>query len=112
MMNQERSEEGRDRYDALAATIAASGRARPGKMFGMPSIFGPDRKSLMGYFDGHMVFKLSGEAHAAALAIPGARLFEPMAGRPMKAWVQVPAAAADHWEKLAETAMAEVGKGS
>lgn len=108
-MKQDPSEEGRGRYDEIAASIAASGRARPGKMFGMPSIFGPDRKSLMGYFDGHMIFKLSGKAHAEALAVPGAKLFEPMAGRPMKAWVQVPASAAERWEQLAETALSEAG---
>ena len=111
-MKQDRSEEGRDRYDALAEAIAASGRARPGKMFGMPSIFGPDRKSIMGYFDGHMVFKLAGKAHADALALPGAALFDPSGtGRAMKAWVQVPAASADRWEELAETALAEAGEG-
>jgi len=53
-----------------------------------------------------MIFKLAGRAHAEALALPGATLFEPMAGRPMKAWVQVPATAADHWEMLAEAALA------
>ena len=39
-----------------------------------------------------MVFKLEGDDHAQALALPGAQLFDPMGGRPMKAWVQVPAA--------------------
>ena len=110
-MKQNPSEEGRERYDAIAASIAATGRAKPGKMFGMPSIFSPDRKSLMGYFDGHMIFKLSGKAHADALAVPGARLFEPMAGRPLRAWVQVPASAANSWEKLAETALNEASTG-
>ena len=37
-----------------------------------------------------MIFKLQGEDHTRALELTGAHLFEPMAGRPMKAWVQVP----------------------
>jgi hypothetical protein len=37
-----------------------------------------------------MIFKLQGEDHARALKLNGAHSFEPMAGRPMKAWVQVP----------------------
>lgn len=111
-MKPARSEEGRDRYDAIAATIGSSGRAKPGKMFGMPSIFGPDHKAIMGYQDGRMIFKLAGRAHADALALPGAALFDPSGmGRPMKAWVQVPAAAANHWERLADAALAEAGGG-
>ena len=37
-----------------------------------------------------MIFKLAGQDQARALGLVGAHLFEPMAGRPMKAWVQVP----------------------
>ena len=55
--------------------------------------------------DGDMVFKLSGRAHAQALRIPGAHLFDPMGGRPMKEWVVVPAPQAAEWANLADAAM-------
>jgi hypothetical protein len=41
---------------------------------------------------------------SAVLALEGAHLFDPMGGRPMKEWVQVPAAHADEWPRLAELA--------
>jgi hypothetical protein len=39
-----------------------------------------------------MVFKLAGDADAR-LGLPGAHLFEPMQGRPMREWAEVPAEA-------------------
>lgn len=53
-----------------------------------------------------MVFKLRGDAHVKALALEGARLFEPMAGRQMKAWVQVPPTHETQWAELAREAEA------
>jgi hypothetical protein len=52
-----------------------------------------------------MVFKLTGETHREALALSGAKLFDPMGGRPMKEWVQVPLAHAKTWHKLAEQSL-------
>ena len=53
-----------------------------------------------------MTFKLRGPAHARALELAGARLFDPSAiGRPMKEWVEVPAASADRWDELAQEAL-------
>jgi TfoX/Sxy family transcriptional regulator of competence genes len=58
------------------------------------------------YFQEAMVFKLPGESYCTALALGGARLFDPTgANRPMKEWVQVPA---DHhalWEDFAKVAL-------
>ena len=50
-----------------------------------------------------MVFKLPDpDAHARALALDGAHLFDPGGkGRPFKEWVVVPAAHADEWESFA-----------
>ena len=53
-----------------------------------------------------MVLKVVGDAHAAVLALEGAHLFEPMAGRPMKAWVQVPPTHETQWADLARKAEA------
>jgi len=43
---------------------------------------------------------------AGCLALDGAHLFEPMAGRPMKAWVQVPPTDETQWAELARKAEA------
>ena len=81
---------------------------RPGiaskKMFGMPSLMIAG-KPFAGLSGEDMIFKLSGEAHARALALPGAKPFDPMGGRPMKAWVQVPPEHSELWPDLAEEAL-------
>ena len=61
---------------------------------------------LTGLNGDDMVFKLEGEAHEAALALDGAHLFEPVAGRPMKSWVQVPPTHETQWADLARKAEA------
>jgi hypothetical protein len=55
-----------------------------------------------------MVFKLEDPAaHAEALALDGAHLFDPGGrGRPFGEWVVVPPARADRWPDLAQTALA------
>jgi hypothetical protein len=53
-----------------------------------------------------MVFKLPDEAERKrALALDGAHLFEPTAGRQMKEWVVVPVTHASRWAALATTAL-------
>jgi hypothetical protein len=55
-----------------------------------------------------MVFKLEDPAaHADALALEGAHLFDPGGhGRPFKEWVVVPPTLADRWPGLAERTLA------
>ena len=92
-----------ERYDQIASELAAQ-EAQRGAMFGMPCLKA-NGKAFAGYFRNDMVFKLSGTAHARALALPGAHLFDPSEqDRPMKAWVQVPASSANEWEDLAQAA--------
>src|SRR5262245_42789270 len=62
-------------------------------------------KAFSGLFNDEMVFKLEGETHTKALALKGAKLFDPGMGRPMKEWVQVPAKFSDQWMAFAEAAM-------
>jgi hypothetical protein len=54
-----------------------------------------------------MVFKLTDlEAHARAIGIPGAHLFDPSGrGECFRQWVVVPAARSDDWESLAYEAV-------
>jgi hypothetical protein len=75
------------------------------KMFGM-DCFTANGKAAGGLSGADMVFKLTdSEAREQALAIEGAHLFEPMAGRAMKEWVVVPKAHAARWPDLAELAV-------
>ncbi len=55
-----------------------------------------------------MTFKLNSPARESALAIEGARYFDPMGGRPMKEWVQVPPAQSSKWLDLAGQAYSYV----
>ena len=94
------------RYEEIADDLAAtSDDVQLGKMFGMPCVKRAG-KAVAGLYQGDMVFKLPDQAaRELALELEGARLFDPMGGRPMKEWVQVPAAHADHWAELATTAL-------
>ena len=78
------------------------------KMMGMPSIK-RNGKLVAGFVaaEDAMVFKLENAgAHAKALALEGAHLFDPgRRGRPFKDWVVVPPAYAEHWLELVEAAL-------
>ena len=100
------SEAARHEYDRIAERLAAEAAVRAGQMMGMPTLFF-GAKAFAGLFGAAMVFKLAGEAHLAALAEPGATIFDPSGmGRPMKAWVQVPIADAAVWSRRADQALA------
>src|SRR5262245_66005574 len=95
-----------DLCDDLLARYADLNRT---KMMGMPSL--KRNGKLVGGFvasEDAMVFKLEDPAaHAGALALEGAHLFDHGGrGRPFKEWVVVPPAQADRWPNLAEAALA------
>ena len=75
-------------------------------MFSMPCVKRAGRV-VFGLSRTGMVFKLTDTgAHARALGIPGAHLFDPgERDRPMKEWVVVPQAHAREWPHLAERAL-------
>ena len=98
------------RYDGIADDLAArNDDVTLGQMMGMPAIKRGGK--MIGGFargEGAMVFKLpDATAREAALALDGARLFDPSGGKraPMREWVVVPAAHADRWPELAEQAL-------
>ena len=104
--------ESRAAYDGLAAQLTGGGGAIRGQMMGMPTLYAGG-KAFAGLYGDAMVFKLEGPAHAAALALPGASLFDPSGmGRPMKAWVRVPPEHAAQWPDLASQARDAVRAGS
>jgi hypothetical protein len=95
-------------FEALAATLAPRGVSLSA-MFGMPCLK-REGKAFAGRFGDALVFKLNGEAHAEALALTGAVLFDPSGmGRAMKQWVVVPAGHARKWEGLCAAALDDAG---
>jgi hypothetical protein len=103
------TDDGRARFDALAEELVAELDVQRASMFGMPSLKRRGGKAFAGLYGDDMVFKLDGDEHTSALALEGAHLFEPMAGRPMKAWVQVPPAHVSRWPDLARAAEKALG---
>jgi hypothetical protein len=96
------------RYDAIADGLAGFG-VTASTMFGMPTLK-LNGKAIGGLWGDAMTFKLGPEALADALCLEGAQQFDPSGlGRPMKAWVVVPAAQAEEWERLAQLALSAIG---
>ena len=84
--------------------------AEASKMFGMPC-YKINGKAFLGLYNNDSVFKLSGEFHASALALKGAKLFDPSGmNRPMKEWVQMPSSHKSKFGLLAEEAYKYVKK--
>jgi hypothetical protein len=91
-------------YGEIVTALGADDSA----MFGMPTMKA-DGKGFAGLFGDAMVFKLNGDAHASALALKGATLFDPSGmGRAMKEWVVVPKAHVKKWADLAASALGYV----
>src|SRR5262245_13566965 len=88
--------------------LARNGDLERTKMMGMPSLK-RNGKLVAGFVasEDAMVFKLEHPAaHAEALALDGAHLFDPgCRGRPFKEWVVVPPELADRWPDLADAAL-------
>jgi hypothetical protein len=88
-------------YDSIAADLGVTSS----KMFGVPCLK-HQGKAFASFHGDAMVFKLRPPEHAAALALAGAHLFDPSgAGRPMREWVEVPAAHAARWPEFAREAL-------
>ena len=86
--------------------------AQLSKLFGHPC-YKINKKAFCCLYKEQMVFKLEGKAHATALELPGAQLFDPSGKkRPMKEWVQLPVATSDQWSTLAKAAYSYVKKTS
>jgi hypothetical protein len=101
----------RERYDELVDDLCArNDDVEQSQMMGMPCVKRGGRM-VLGFTrsDGAMTFKLPDpEAHARALALEGAHLFDPSGqGKPFKEWVVVPAVHAAEWETFAALALAK-----
>ena len=93
-------------FDQIARELAASyAGVSTGQIFGKACIK-IHGKALAAFFQGDIALKLTGDAHRAALALEGARLWDPSGKhRPMKEWVQIPFACADSWPDMAVHAL-------
>jgi hypothetical protein len=80
------------------------------KMFGAPCIKAPNGKSGAMFWKDCIVVKLQAEDMKEALRLDGACLFEPMQGKKMKEWAQIPYDYKDMWKKYASISMELVKK--
>lgn len=109
---QRAADQAREAYEAIAAELTDAVDIVPAKMMGMPCLKIRGKMAL-GLFNDSMTFKLGGPRHAEALALPGAKLFDPSGvGRAMKEWVQVPHSQQDRWRELAQASLDYVGRGA
>ena len=77
-------------------------------MFGGLCMKTPNGKSAAMFCKENIVVKLTGESLQDAMSLGGSKLFEPMEGRPMKEWVQIPFSYKDKWKKFALLSAATV----
>ncbi len=84
--------------------------AQVGKMFGAMCIKAANGKAGVMFQKDDFIVKLSGGSLDEALALEGAKLFDPMGGRPMGGWVQLSERHSDKWKHYATIAMSEVSK--
>lgn len=70
-------------------TVAGLADVELRKMFGYPCAF-VNGQMLTGVFGDHIMLRLSETDRARFLELPGAKAFEPMPGRPMREYVELP----------------------
>lgn len=81
------------------------------KMFGFPAAF-VNGNMFMGLHQEDMILRLPEESRAELLKISGARIFEPMSGRPMREYLVVPPSLLKDRNKLSSWAMESLEYGS
>jgi hypothetical protein len=74
---------------------------KSGKMFGSFCMKTSNGKSAAMFWKDNIVVKLQGDSLNEAMKFEGAQLFEPMEGKTMKDWVQIPFAHREVWKKFA-----------
>lgn len=72
---------------------------KSGKMFGALCMKTSNGKSAAMIWRDQLVVKLNAKTLNEALKLRGAKIFEPMEGRPMKEWVQIPFIHKDRWKE-------------
>lgn len=85
-------------FSEIAKTIPD---VKEGKMFGALCMKTPNGKSAAMFWKDNIVVKLQDDQMKSALALEGSKIFEPMEGRPMNGWVQIPYKHKDKWKTFA-----------
>jgi hypothetical protein len=93
--------------EELFHKIAAELSAGESKMFGALCIKAPNGKAACMFKDECMIFKL-GSAEEDVLKLKGAKVFDPMGGRPMNGWIQLSYEHAGKWSEFAGIALDHV----
>ncbi len=83
--------------------------AKAGKMFGALGMKMPNGRSAAMFWKDFIVVKLHDKDFDEAKKLGGAQLFEPMEGRPMKEWVQIPFTHKSRWKEFAALSANSVG---
>jgi hypothetical protein len=83
---------------------------KAGKMFGSLCIKAPNGKAAAMLWKDCLVVKLKGDEFNDALSLDGCKLFEPMEGRAMKEWVQIPFQYKKEWKRFTLASMEIVKK--
>ena len=95
-----------DMYVSIGRNIMG---AQESQMFGKPC-FKVNGKAFVSFFQNEIVFKLNEPYRHEALALDGARLFDPSGkNRPMKEWIQLPFEHSGRWNEFALAAFNYVG---
>jgi len=89
-------------FTEIAGHLRLTDNVEKGNMFGAKCLK-HSKKAFAMYYRENMIFKLPKDD--PALALEGVRLFEPMPGRPMNGWFEVPNRHASRWEELAVRAL-------
>ncbi len=82
-------------------TLASVPEALVRKMFGYPAAF-VNGQMMTGLHQENMILRLSDDDRTSFLKLPGARVFEPMPGRPMREYAVVPASMLGSPKQLAD----------
>lgn len=84
--------------------------AKESKMFGALCIKAPNGKAGAMFKNDSMIFKLDKKEEKEAMSLDGAKVFDPMGGRPMNGWYELSYAHAGRWPEFARKAMEYVKK--
>ena len=88
----------------IANTFSPEDQVEISKWFGKPCLKGQNKVFIV-LWSKNLAFKLTGQAHAKALGLPGARLFDPRGkGHAMKEWVHVDVTDSNGLQDLAKHA--------
>lgn len=93
-----------DLFNDIAAHMANTDNVAKGSMFGAKCLKISGKAFAM-FHKGNMVFKLPPESHPTMFELEGVAMFEPMPGRTMNGWINVPPNHESQWERFSYEAL-------